>query len=324
MLTQDCLRRLWPRAPSAMLSAISRCSENVLASTGLNTPLRQAHFMAQVSHECGAGTIVRENMNYSAARLLEIFGVGRHSAKITQAEATALAHHPELIAERVYGLGNPAKARELGNTQPGDGFRYRGNGMLQLTGRASHKRIGAMVGLDLEAHPELLEDPAISFRVAAQEFVALGCLAPADADDVVAVTRRVNGGRNGLAERQVWLRRWKGALDGVTEPPKLPRAAPSVDDKPLIKSKIAQGGAAGLGLTSIVAGGQIAETVRNVSDATSAARDVADNATTVATAAKPLLSLPVSILLSVAAVLAIAACAYVIWQRWKKLRDQGV
>ena len=217
MLTQDILRRLWPRAPSSTVAAIARTAENVFASTGINTPLRQAHFLAQISHECGAGTIVRENMNYSARRLMEIFGVGRHSAKITEAEATALANHPQMIAERVYGLGNPSKARELGNTQPGDGWKYRGNGMLQLTGRASHRRIGQMVGQDLEAHPELLEDAATSFRVAAQEFVALNCLPAADADDVVMVTRRVNGGRNGLAERQVWLRRWKAALDGVVE-----------------------------------------------------------------------------------------------------------
>ena len=324
MLTQDTLRRLWPRAPSSTVAAIARTAENVFASTGINTPLRQEHFLAQISHECGAGTIVRENMNYSARRLMEIFGVGRHSAKITEAEAQRLAGHPELIAERVYGLGNPSKARELGNTQPGDGFRYRGNGMLQLTGRASHRRIGQMVGLDLEAHPELLEDAATSFRVAAQEFVALNCLSAADADDVVLVTRRVNGGRNGLAERTVWLRRWKAVLDGVEEPVKAPRAAPSVEAKPLMQSKIAQGGVAGVGLTSIVAGGQIAETVRTVSDATSTARDVADNATTVATAAKPLLSLPLSILLSVAATLAVCACVYVIWQRYKKLRDQGV
>ena len=58
MLTQDCLRRLWPRAPGSTVSAIARVAENVFASTGINTPLRQAHFLAQISHECGAGTIV--------------------------------------------------------------------------------------------------------------------------------------------------------------------------------------------------------------------------------------------------------------------------
>jgi hypothetical protein len=81
MLTQDILRRLWPRAPASTVAAIARTAENVFASTGINTPLRQAHFLAQISHECGAGTIVRENMNYSARRLMEIFGVGRHSRR---------------------------------------------------------------------------------------------------------------------------------------------------------------------------------------------------------------------------------------------------
>ena len=146
MLTQDCLRRLWPRAPSSTVAAIARTAENVFASTGINTPLRQAHFLAQISHECGAGTIVRENMNYSARRLMEIFGVGRHSAKITEAEATALANHPQMIAERVYGLGNPSKARELGNTQPGDGVRYKGRGPIQLTGRSNYTAASRALG----------------------------------------------------------------------------------------------------------------------------------------------------------------------------------
>lgn len=219
------LRSLWPRAPQNTITAIANTSDDVFREEGIKTPLEAAHFMAQISHECGGGTIVRENMNYSAKRLMEIFGVGKHSAKVTQEEANRLAGHSEQIAERVYGLGNPSKARELGNTQPGDGYKFRGNGMLQLTGRASHKRIGEMIGVDLEGHPEMLENPATSFKVAAAEFVALKCLPPADADDVRLVTRRVNGGANGLAERTVWLRKWKKCLDGVDEPAWAPRAA---------------------------------------------------------------------------------------------------
>lgn len=224
-LTAAILRGLWPRAPQKKIDAIVNIAPTVFAKYRINTPLRLAHFMAQLSHECMAGTITRENMSYSAGRMMQIFGVGRHSAKITQEEAPMLAHNPQALAERVYGLGNPKKAKELGNTQKGDGFKYRGNGDLQLTGRGSHARVGKRTGFDLENKPELLENAAVSFEVAAAEFVALQCLPAADADDVGLVTRRVNGGTNGLAERTVWLRRWKTCLDGIEEPPAAPRGA---------------------------------------------------------------------------------------------------
>lgn len=224
MLTAEMLRRLWPRAPQAKIDAIVRVAPAIFAEYGFATPLRVAHFLAQDSHENGAGTIVRENMNYSAPRLMQIFGQGHHSAAVTPAEAEQIAHHPEAIAERVYGLGNPKKARELGNTRPGDGWRYRGNGDLQTTGRNSHRDIGAKIGVDLEGNPEQLQDPEISFRCAAAEFVALNCLPAADEDNVVLVTRRVNGGTNGLAERTTWLKRWKQAL------PQFPDALPAADE----------------------------------------------------------------------------------------------
>lgn len=212
MLDATLIKKMWPKAPAKTIDAIGKTADAVFAANGIDTPLRAAHFMAQISHECSNGTIVRENMNYSAERMLQIFGVGKHSARVTPAEAQALAHKPQQIAERVYGLGNPTKARELGNTQPGDGYRFRGNGMLQLTGRGSHARIGALTGFDIEGHPEMLEDPAMSFKVAVVEFVKLNCLPAADADNVELVTRRVNGGQNGLADRKAALKKWKAAL----------------------------------------------------------------------------------------------------------------
>ena len=88
--------------------------------------LRLTHFMAQIGHECGLFKIRRESMTYTTVeRILEIFGVGHHSARVTPAEAQGLVRKPKKLAERVYGLGNPRKARkarkarELGNTEPG-------------------------------------------------------------------------------------------------------------------------------------------------------------------------------------------------------------
>lgn len=315
------LRLLWPRAPKATIEAITADSDAIFAECEIDTPLRVAHFMAQISHECAAGTIVRENMNYSAERLMVIFGVGKHSAAITEPQAKACEHKPELIAERVYGLGNPKKAKELGNTKPGDGYRYRGNGMLQLTGRDSHKRIGEMIGVDLEENPEQLQDPAISFRVAAAEFKALKCLEPADADDVVLVTRRVNGGRNGLAERTVWLRKWKRALDDLEEPPQAPRGAPPEQPKGLMSTNIGKGGAIGGGLATVSAGAQIAQAIKSVSDTSEAAKAINDNTVAII---KPLVGLPISIILAVVSVAAVAMFAFVLWKRYRKLQDEGV
>lgn len=101
-----------------------------------------AYIIATVYHETGGKMVpVRENMNYSADRILAVFG-SKHSAKVTSAEAKKLARNPEALAERVYGLGNPKKARELGNTLPGDGWKYRGGGLDQRTGKYNYTRVG--------------------------------------------------------------------------------------------------------------------------------------------------------------------------------------
>lgn len=324
MFTEQDLRHLWPRAKPNVITGVMEAADRVLDANGLTTPLLVAHLMAQISHECGAGTIVREDMSYTAPRIIEIFGVGHHSAAVTAAEAQRLAHNPEGLAERVYGLGNPKKAKELGNTQPGDGYRFRGNGMLQLTGRASHARIGKMVGFDLENHPELLENPATSFEVAVKEFVALGCLAPAAADNINLVTRKVNGGTNGLAERIVWLRRWKGVLDGVDEPAQKPRGAEPPPPKQLRDSNIARGGGA-VGAVGLLSAGN--ELLKTVSETTSTVKDASDNVVSVVTTAKPVLGLPPELLSYFGlfgAVLVVIGAGFIIYHRFRKLQDEGV
>lgn len=132
-------RALCSRARPNYLAALE-AGDALFIAAGITTPQRMAHFLAQVFWESGGLTIEYENGNYSAKRLIEIFGVNRHSAAITSDEAQRLAYHPEAIFERVYGLGNPKKARELGNTEPGDGYRYRGTGLLQTTGRGNFRR----------------------------------------------------------------------------------------------------------------------------------------------------------------------------------------
>ncbi|MBK5957409.1 hypothetical protein CCR97_04190 [Rhodoplanes elegans] len=270
MITKSMLTKLWPRAPQAKIVTIARIAKPVFAEHGIDDPLVVAHLMAQISHENGAGTIVRENMRYRAPRIMEIFGVGRHSARVTEAEAARLAGRPDELAERVYGLGNTRKARELGNTEPGDGFRFRGGGDLQLTGRASYEHFGEIAGVDLAADPDQIADPEISFRVAVAEFVALRCIEPAKRDDCRTVTRRVNGGTNGLAERQVWLRKWKAVLAeprAAADPAPLPRGAEPPPEKPLVRSKIA-------GAATVLGAEEVAQVAGVVQDSVDQAKQI--------------------------------------------------
>ncbi|MCW8309912.1 hypothetical protein K7A41_01605 [Sphingobacterium sp. InxBP1] len=166
------------------------------------TRVQTLHFFANIHHESGGFTIVRENMNYTAPRIMQIFGVGRHSARVTVAEAGRLAGNPYELAERVYGLGNPRKAAELGNTRPGDGWKYRGGGALQITGGSDYKRYG---GQELYDNPDLIGESAYYFTTAVREFDAKNIWAKAkdlSEESIRAVCRTVNGGYNGLADRR--------------------------------------------------------------------------------------------------------------------------
>lgn len=101
---------------------------------------------------------------------------------------------------------------DLGNTAPGDGYRYRGRGIFQLTGRANYRHYGALIAEPLEDQPDLAADPAIAVLIACRYWAEHGLEALAAADDCAAVTRRINGGLNGLAERQAITTRLKRLL----------------------------------------------------------------------------------------------------------------
>jgi putative chitinase len=208
-VTVDQIVRLAPDAKPAYRETFQTAAD-VLTPPGINdSPLRLAHFMAQVLHESGGCIVLTESLRYKVPRMLEIFGVGKHSAAITPAEAEQLAGKPNELAERVYGLGNPKKAKELGNIDPGDGAKFIGRGLIQVTGRASYKKFGDALGVDLVANPELAADSRYMLKIAAAEWTEKGCNAFADADDIVKVTKAINGGTIGLAERREWLKKTK-------------------------------------------------------------------------------------------------------------------
>ena len=200
-------KRFAPRAKPDYRDHLVANLDLTLEPFGINrNGLRLSHFMAQIGHECGLFTIRRESMIYTTVdRILEIFGVGNHSARITRAEAAGLVRQPKKLAERVYGQGNPRKARELGNTEPGDGFKFRGAGFLQITGRGSYTRHGRAIGVDLTADPELAAEAQNSLQLACEEWKEKKANKVADDDDLRGVTKAINGGVIGLAERRMLL-----------------------------------------------------------------------------------------------------------------------
>lgn len=215
----DTVRRVCPGARPEYLDAIAQGAA-LYASYDITTPLRVAHFHAQVMHETGGLKIVRESGQYSAARISEIFGVGRHSAAVTPAEARALAFNGPALFERVYGRGNPRKAAELGNSQPGDGWTFRGNGLMQTTGRGAHRRLGAAVGLGnlFEVNPEVVTSAQYALLPALAEWRESRCNEMADRNDLLSITRAINGGTNGLDDREEWFERMWAAVDPTGSP----------------------------------------------------------------------------------------------------------
>jgi putative chitinase len=161
----------------------------------INTPLRLAHFLAQCGHESGGFKHTNENLNYSADGLKKIFGKYFKEAGL----AESYARQPEKIASRVYGgrMGN-------GDESTKEGFKFRGRGYIQLTGKSNYSEFDKFVNEDILANPDLVatQYPLLS---AAWFFHKNGLNAIADkgADDatVTSVTKRVNGGTIGLPDR---------------------------------------------------------------------------------------------------------------------------
>ena len=159
--------------------------------SGIKDPKEQAMFMAQMDHESGGFRNLSENLNYSKKGLLKTFG----KYYKTDDEAAADANNPEAIANKVYG-------GRMGNTDPGDGYKFRGRGFTQLTGKANYAAAGKDLGLDLINNPELATDPANAAKISAWYWKKNNLGAAGKAGDVEAATQKINGGLNGLADRK--------------------------------------------------------------------------------------------------------------------------
>jgi len=142
------------------------------AAYGIMSPLRLAHFMAQLVHESGSFRYMEE------------------------------------IAS---GAAYEGRA-DLGNTQPGDGKRFKGRGPIQITGRANYRRFGRLIGIDIESAPEIAAHPSVGLHLALAYWRDRGLNAIADADDVTTITKRINGGLTGFEDRKMHLAKIKSWL----------------------------------------------------------------------------------------------------------------
>jgi len=184
--------------------------DKVMREYGITAPLDQAMFIAQMGHESGRFTRLVENLNYAAENLVSTFG--RH--RITPQQAAALGRtatqpaNQKAIANLVYG-GEWGK-KNLGNQVAGDGWKYRGRGLKQITGLSNYRSCGQALKLDLVTQPELLEVDENAVRSAAWFYISHGCLL--HSGDVERVTLLINGGRNGLDKRRALFNLAKSVL----------------------------------------------------------------------------------------------------------------
>ncbi len=199
------LYNLWPSGDHVipgLRDGIANAAPIVFPKYGIDSNLLIAHVMTQISLECGAGTEVVENLNYSAQRMTQVWP----SRFPNIGSAIAYAHNPKALANKVYNgrMGNALNSN--------DGWWYRGRGATQTTGHDGYQALGAKVGLSLLDSPDLVNAPEHFLECGVVDFILCGCLPYAQADNVIMVTKRLNGGLTGLYDRRIWLSRWKAAL----------------------------------------------------------------------------------------------------------------
>jgi putative chitinase len=156
----------------------------------INTPKRQACFIGQCMHESGGFKFLKENLNYSAKALMNTW-----PSRFPDADtAEKFERQPEKIANKVY-------SGRMGNTEDGDGAKYIGRGLIQLTGKDNYRAFGDAIGEDLVANPQLVEEPRYAALSAGWFFNKRNLNALADVMDITTMTIRINGGKIGIDDR---------------------------------------------------------------------------------------------------------------------------
>ncbi len=235
MITRSQLAALYPRASAARLDAFMAAAPDVLPRFGLDQGQhRLAFFLAQIGHESGGMTITDENLNYRAARMMQVWP----SRFPTLESAQPFANNPEKLANLVYG-------GRMGNGPPasGDGFKFRGRGLIQLTGRDGYRQVASRTGLPLEDHPALAGEAKNQLLVAAGFWKWRDINPTADANDFKLCTKKINGGTIGMPDRLEWLDKARRVL--ATVPPK--KAQPSAATVIAVQKRLLALGFSGVG-----------------------------------------------------------------------------
>lgn len=204
-------------SPVQLLRIAPRCLDTIAWAAALNEAMREfgiesrlqaAHWLAQLAHESAEFTRLVENLNYtSAARIVAVWpsrfwvpSPAQPTCPPGKRDARGFVGAPMLLASAVY-----ADRNGNGGEHSGDGWRYRGRGPIQLTGRANYARAGQALGLPLIEQPEIVVDPDVGARVAAWFWSdkRLGQLA--DLNELIAITKKINGGTHGIDDRRRYL-----------------------------------------------------------------------------------------------------------------------
>lgn len=193
MLTREMIKAIAPNSKEEIIGPLVGYLNKYMPKYEVNTYLRICHFLAQAAHEAASFRTLEE---YASGAAYE----GR---------------------------------KDLGNVNKGDGVRYKGRGIFQLTGRANYRTIGAKIGMDLENNPELAESPEVSVLTALEYWKSRGLNAFADKDDVTTITKRINGGLNGFDDRKRYLAKCKQVIPknisfAVPPPPPLDPLVPPI------------------------------------------------------------------------------------------------
>jgi predicted chitinase len=210
MLTDSDLQQIMPRLPQAKRELYLPFINKVMEIYEIDTPLRASAFLAQIAHESG-------ELRY----MEEIWGPTAQQKKYEP---------PSDLAE------------SLGNTEAGDGFRYRGRGPIQITGRANYKKYGDLLGVDLVENPDLVATPQYAFSTAGLFWKLNGLNELADVQDFTTITKRINGGLTGLQDRQKYYEIAKNTLnaeapDDFAFPSNIATSneGAAVDDQPVLR-----------------------------------------------------------------------------------------
>ena len=191
-VTSDQLTRFFNRTDKNLINSYVEPMNRTFNRYIIDTPRRISMFLAQVSHESGALTATQENLNYSTDRLLVVF-----PKYFKDADANSYARNPEKIANKVY-------ANRMGNgpESSGDGYRYRGRGLIQLTGKSNYERFAKGMIMPLDKAVQYLTTPEGACMSAGWFWDVNNLNELADNGDLVGCTRKINGGTHGLEDRQ--------------------------------------------------------------------------------------------------------------------------